>query len=181
MKKLLLTTCMLAGLLIGISPTTFAQTQKTSNEELKVDSALFDFWVGKWNLTWDDGDGKMGKGTNHIHRTMGDFVIQENFKALEGNLKGYDGMSVSVFNRRTQTWQQTWVDNQGGYLEFVHDIDGQKRLFKREITTPTGQKIMQHMIFYNITEDSFDWDWETSRDEGKSWTFNWRIHYERAE
>jgi hypothetical protein len=35
-----------------------------------LDSASFDFWVGKWNLTWDEGNGDMGKETNEIEKTL---------------------------------------------------------------------------------------------------------------
>jgi len=35
------------------------------------------------------------------------------------------------------------------------------------------------MIFSNIQKDSFLWDWESSSDEGKTWTTNWKINYKR--
>jgi len=30
----------------------------------------FDFWVGEWNASWDEGEGKLGKGTNTIKKTL---------------------------------------------------------------------------------------------------------------
>ncbi len=179
--KHFMTFLMVICLCAAITSTSIAQTQQTANTETQADSSTFDFWVGEWDLTWDDGNGQVGKGSNRIERIMGDQVIQENFEALEGNLAGYKGMSVSVFNRRTQEWKQTWVDNQGGYLDFYHVIDGDKHMFMREFTAPNGQKGLQRMVFYNITADSFEWDWERSLDGGKTWTLAWRIHYKRKE
>ena len=43
---------------------------------------MYDFWLGKWNLSWDEGDGKTGTATNHITKIMNDAVIQENFEIL---------------------------------------------------------------------------------------------------
>ena len=33
---------------------------------------------------------------------------------------------------------------------------------------------------YNITEDKFDWNWESSKDNGKTWKLNWKLHYSRV-
>ena len=59
------------------------------------DKTWFDFWVGKWEATWTESDGKIGRGTNTITRTLDNTVIQENFKVDEGNSKGYLGTSIS--------------------------------------------------------------------------------------
>ena len=32
------------------------------------------------------------------------------------------GLSVSLFNARSGKWQQTWVDNEGAYLDFVGEF-----------------------------------------------------------
>ena len=34
------------------------------------------------------------------------------------------------------------------------------------------------MVWYNITEKEFDWNWERSIDDGKTWTTNWKINYD---
>jgi hypothetical protein len=47
------------------------------------DGSEFDFWVGKWDLSWKYGDGSEGKGTNHIMKTLDGKVIQENFEAID--------------------------------------------------------------------------------------------------
>ncbi|MFY0654096.1 MAG: hypothetical protein JXQ96_18810 [Cyclobacteriaceae bacterium] len=167
MKKIFL-------LVTTIIITQFAQAQNIT------DLDLFDFWVGKWNLTWDDGEGKVGKGTNNIVRIMDGKVIQENFEALEGNFKGFKGTSMSVFSPQRQTWKQAWTDNQGGYFDFTGAIDGKKRMFKTTPREKDSKTIIQRMVFYNIKDDSLTWDWESTQDGGKTWKLQWRINYERA-
>jgi hypothetical protein len=34
------------------------------------------------------------------------------------------------------------------------------------------------MVWYNVNNDSFDWNWERSRD-GEEWNVLWQIRYER--
>ena len=68
----------------------------------------FDFWIGEWDLTWDDGDGTIGTGKNTITRVLGEKVIQENFEGLTGKNKGFIGKSWSVYNPQLQKWRQTW-------------------------------------------------------------------------
>lgn len=141
----------------------------------------FDFWIGEWTLTWEDPDGSTGTGFNKVERVLNDAVIKENFEGQTGAYAGYIGKSYSVYQRASGEWKQTWVDNSGGYLDFTGEFDGDRRLFTRTGTDQNGDPIKQRMVFYDIREDSFTWDWEVSRDDGQSWTLNWRIQYERAE
>lgn len=142
-----------------------------------------DFWVGTWQASWEDStvSGGMAEGQNKIEKILNDKVIKENFEAYTGGYKGFVGKSYSVYNPNTGQWKQTWVDNQGGYLDFIGKMDGNKRIFMRTGMTGQEQEIMQRMVFYNITDDSFTWDWETSNDNGKTWDLRWRIFYKRAE
>ncbi|RMF56524.1 MAG: DUF1579 domain-containing protein [Calditrichaeota bacterium] len=141
----------------------------------------FDFWVGRWDLTWPaeqmGGEkGQLGHGSNTVTKILDDCIVQEQFRFPAGN---FNGTSVSVYNLRTKRWQQTWVDNQGGYLLFTGGFkDG-----KMELRTPTyqrnGKTIVSRMVFRNIAKDSFDWDWQRSSDGGNTWQDVWNIHYRR--
>lgn len=147
----------------------------------QVDANTFDFWVGKWDLTWTNAQGKEEKGRNHIYKVMDGKVIQENFEALEGSMKGYKGMSISVFNPQSKTWYQTWMDNQSGNINFTGEVIGDKKIFKTAETETNGQKAQSRMVFYGFTDTGFTWDWEATTDGGKTWKLNWRINYQRAD
>lgn len=137
------------------------------------------FWLGKWELTWKNPDGSTGKGTNHVTKILDDNVIQENFKALTGPRAGFAGISVSVYSPNKKLWHQTWVDNKGGYLDFVGKMTKDQRIFFRYYIDNQNKEIIQRMVFYNIKDKSFDWNWEVSGNEGKSWETKWTIHYKR--
>ncbi len=142
--------------------------------------AYFDFWLGTWDLTWEDADGTPARGVNRIERILDGKVIKERFKVLSGAYEGFTGESYSVYNTRTGEWKQTWVDSNGDYLDFTGEFEDNKRMFKRKGIAPDGSDILQRMIFYDITDHSFTWDWEISEDDGETWQLRWRILYNRV-
>jgi hypothetical protein len=131
-----------------------------------------DFWVGEWDLTWGDE----GRGTNVITVDYDGCVIIEHF---DGNpTMALRGLSTSVYNVRRGRWQQTWVDNQGGYLDFVGGLEGDRMILSRK-AEQDGQAFLQRMVWYNISESELDWNWERSLDDGATWETLWQIHYVR--
>ena len=137
----------------------------------------FDFWVGEWELTWPDSSpSKIGHGTNSIKRTLDGCVVQESFSG--GESMHLRGTSVSVFDTNSGHWKQTWVDNEGGYLDFIGDFKNGHMILQRE-TIRNGAKILQRMVWKNISSNEIDRSWEASSDGGKTWQVNWPIHYKR--
>ena len=135
----------------------------------------FDFWLGEWDLTW----GENGRGRNVISKILDGQVIQEQFTSLpDDETPPFVGLSLSVFNARTDRWQQTWVDNQGGYLDFTGGMAGDKMILSRQAIIE-GQPVQQRMVWHNIGADALDWSWERSDDGGQSWKVLWAIHYRR--
>jgi hypothetical protein len=151
-----------------------AQPQPCTEPEQKQ----LEFWVGEWGLTWPGTNpGETGHGTNSIKRIMDGCVVEENFSG--GDSMHLRGMSVSTFDARAGKWKQTWVDNENGYLDFVGEFKDGQMILGREATRPDGTKVLQRMVFKNITPNELDWSWEGSRDGGKTWNVQWPIHYKR--
>lgn len=143
----------------------FAQEEKP---KLPAEARQLDFWIGEWDLTWEGGS-----GTNTITAILDRVVIQEDF--VGGDFRG---RSVSVYNKNTQKWQQTWVDNSGAYLDFVGGMEDGEMRFSRT-AKKDGVEFLQRMRWYHVEKDRLDWNWERSDDGGKSWKVLWQIHYER--
>ena len=137
-----------------------------------------EFWVGEWDLSWPaEKQGEVAHGTNSIRRVLETCVVEENFSGWEAmHLRG---MSVSIFDTRAGKWKQTWVDNEGGYLDFVGEFKDGQMILWRDAVRPDGTKVVQRMVFKNISRNEFDWSWEASKDGGKSWEVQWPIHYKR--
>ena len=56
--------------------------------------------------------------------------------------------------------------------------DGQM-ILARDAVRVDGTKVIQRMVFKNISRNEFDWSWEASKDGGKTWEVQWPIHYKR--
>jgi len=162
------------------SPSLFAQQSSTQppNPCAAPQQKQFDFWVGEWDLTWPGQNaGEVGHGTNSIKRIFDGCVVQENFSG--GDSMHLRGTSLSTFDTRAGDWKQTWVDNEGGYLDFVGELKDGKMVLKRDAVSKDGTKFLQRMVWKNISTNEFDWSWEASHDGGKTWVVQWPIHYKR--
>jgi len=129
----------------------------------------FDFWLGEWDVRWGESD----SGSNRVERILGGKVIQENFTAPD-----LVGISVSAYDPERKLWQQTWVDNNGSYLDFTGGFADGKMILSREAIV-RGEKCKQRMVWYEIQADKFEWNWERSDDGGATWRVLWNIHYLR--
>ena len=172
----------LPGVLLScllLSSAMFAQQPTTpANPCAAQQQKQFDFWVGEWEATWPSANGSTpGHGTNSIKRILDGCVVEENFSGQTSI--PLRGTSVSTFNTRSGKWQQTWVDNQGGYLDFAGEFSNGQMILQREAARPDGTRILQRMVWKNITPNELDWSWEASSDGGKTWQVNWPIHYKR--
>lgn len=158
MKSLLLT------ILVFVFSITSAQ-QNTEND--------LDFWIGEWTVEWKDTSGITHTGTNKIEKILNGKVIQENFSA-----EGFNGKSFSVFHPMKKIWQQTWVDNNSGYMVFEGGKDNDNFILsmQREVK---GKIVLMRMVFNNITKDGFNWDWQMSSDNGETWKDQWNLVYKR--
>ena len=74
---------------------------------------------------------------------------------------------------------QTWVDNQGSYLNFSGEFKDSQMILARKFTDSRGQEIQQRMVWKNIAPQAFDWSWERSEDGGKTWRVVWPLRYQR--
>ena len=137
-----------------------------------LEASQFDFWAGDWDLSW----GEDSKGTNVIRKIMDGCVVEERFDG--GISTPLRGMSVSTFNAHTGRWHQTWVDNQGSYLDFAGEFRDGRMILQRPATID-GQAVLQRMVWYNIDSNQLDWNWERSDDVGETWQVLWQIHYVR--
>ncbi|MFY0643776.1 MAG: hypothetical protein JXR19_04855 [Bacteroidia bacterium] len=68
----------------------------------------FNFWIGNWEVV--DTNGQI-VGHNTISYKEDSCVMMEEWKSSNST-----GTSYSYYNRTDQSWNQVWVDNNGGNL-----------------------------------------------------------------
>jgi len=137
-----------------------------------------DFWVGDWDLSFDAGDRKTGRATNRITKDeLGRCFVTEHFEQPD---IGFIGLSHSTFDRRKKQWVQTWVDNQGGYINLVGGpVQGQPYSFELKTIEPRGPTGTHfRMIWQEVKPDSLVWRWQ-QQEADRSYKDTWVINYKR--
>ena len=168
MKKLILVI-----ILLSVVTLINAQNQPAQKPCSSPEASQFDFWIGNWELTWND----TSKGSNTITKIMDGCALHENFFDPVLN---YKGESWSVYSPSRKMWQQTWVDNSGAYIALTGKFENGEMILSTEPRKlQDGKELISRMVFSNITSKAFDWRWEASTDNGTTWKANWVIHYRR--
>ena len=66
----------------------------------------------------------------------------------------------------------------GAFLHFTGRFDDGKMVLVRDAVV-RGEACKQRMVWYDIEESQFNWNWERSDDGGQTWRVLWQIHYTR--
>jgi hypothetical protein len=144
---------------------------------LQLDAARqFDFWLGEWDCSWDDGDRRY-VGTNSVYLDLGGNVVVESFDGRPA--LDFQGLSFSVYDRTARCWKQTWVDSEGSYLDFAGSFENGVMELRRNGEVD-GAPAVFRMRWENIERDSLDWSWQRSDDGGETWVSLWEIEYARV-
>jgi hypothetical protein len=139
----------------------------------------FDFWIGEWEVY-----GKNGKkaGDSKIDLILDSCIILENWKSANPvNGVYYAGKSFNAYNSVTKQWQQTWVDNVGGTIEFSEGhYETDKMIFKTK-PFPLNKDTMaiRRLTFFNLGKDKVRQYSELSKDDNKTWTPEYDLEYRR--
>ncbi len=125
------------------------------------DHRAFDFWVGDWDVT------EKGKpaGTNLVTLEEGKCVVHEHWTGTSGST----GQSFNFFDRQIGQWRQVWIDNGGNPLDLRGSYQDGRMTLAGVTPTPKGS-IRQRIIFTNNPDGTVGQLWESSTDEGKTWS-----------
>lgn len=134
----------------------------------------FDFWIGEWDVYGPNG-GKAGN--SKIELILDSCIILENWS----DLAGYSGKSFSRWNAAEKKWQQTWVDNKGGNIEFSEGrFEGDKMIFETsDLAQAKGGSAIQRMTFSVQAPGKVRQHGQQSTDGGKTWTTSYDLEYRR--
>jgi hypothetical protein len=169
MRKILLLLCVFFS-------SAYLKAQQLPARPCATDSLYrqFDLWIGEWDVF-----GPKGKaGSSRIERILDSCIILENWSSARA---GYAGKSFNTYNRSTQQWQQTWVDNAGGSTEFLRGhAEKDKMVFYADKNAgKDGKNYLRRLTFYKLGTDKVRQHGERSDDEGKTWTTEYDLEYRR--
>ncbi len=124
----------------------------------------FDFWIGDWNVTGPQGQ---VAGTNRIEATMSGCALIEHWTSANG----VGGVSLNFYDRLERKWFQSWIDERGGPLHLAGGLaDGNMVMQADPVTRPNGQTVISRVTWSKFDDGRVRQLWESSSDDGKTWT-----------
>jgi len=135
----------------------------------------FDFWKGEWEVT---SQGKPA-GRSRVEAILDGCALLENWRGAGGS----EGKSFNTYNTATRRWEQYWVDGSGTPLHLSGGLVEGRMVLSGQRPTPNAQTgLAQHerITWTHNADGSVRQLWETSNDNGKTWTVNFDGLYRKV-
>ncbi len=143
-------------------PPAAAQTPPCDTAEHKQ----FNFWLGTWNVTSAGRDAPTA--TNILTSEHLGCVVRENYATQSG----YTGMSMSFYDAARKVWHQTWMGGDGGalFIEGGLNDKGEMVLGDKGMAHKAEGAPISRVTWTPNADGSVRQHWESSQDDGKTWT-----------
>ncbi|MGZ8260819.1 MAG: hypothetical protein ACXWUL_09755 [Caldimonas sp.] len=140
-----------------------------------VEHRQFDFWVGHWNVFVPSGK---KAGENRIE------VIADGCALLEqwSGGGGVTGKSLNIYDPHDRRWHQTWVDNSDTLLMLTGGFVGRSMVMSMTGPSPSDPKltVQQRITWTPAADGTVRQLWESSSDDGRTWTVLFDGRYVRV-
>lgn len=163
--------------------------ESTANPTLQDGRADFDFLIGTWkahqrrlkarlkgSTTWEEFEGRLV-----VYKVLGGLGnVDEITMERESGLSL--GMTVRIFNPKTQQWSIHWADSVSTIFQepMVGEFkDGRGVFYDHEIFE--GKGIFSRFIWTKVSPSSCHWEQAFSADGGVTWETNMTSDFTREE
>ncbi len=162
-----------------MSDQTVEKKENTPVEEIHQ----LDWFIGEWNVKsrMKTQDGWVEDELESTIEPMldGHALLEKFWGTLAGD--PINAMSMRVYSPANERWEQAWLDTSGKQIGVFYGEykDGQFiGRNQKSVLNPESERYGRE-IFYNITEQGFDWRYEGSKDQGQNWNVIWELVYTR--
>ena len=150
--------CLVAVLTLAVAASVGQSAERGCNDPR---SHQFDFWIGTWKVTNQDGS---VVGHNRIEPILDNCVLQETWAGASGSA----GTSLNFFDTVKGKWRQFWVWREGTTLELEGALVDGAMVLQGE-TIEEGKPALNRITWTSPPDGTVRQLWELSRDGGKSW------------
>ncbi len=133
----------------------------------------FDFWIGQWDVVQEVGE--TASAFNEISAIVQGCALKEQYHTQSG----FSGESLNWYDPQLGQWRQTWVDNAGTVLQLVGGLNvaGEMVLSGNQRRDEHGEPILDRITWTPQSDGSVVQLWQTSLDEGATWSQLFRGTY----
>lgn len=135
----------------------------------------FDFWLGAWDV-YGGAQGDQLVGRSRIERSDNGCWLVEHWQGTGGN----HGTSTNAWDAQYRVWRQFWVGGDGVVLRLEGGRQGPAMVMQGELPKATGGVQRQRITWTPQDDGSVIQQWETSDDDGRTWTRSFLGHYRRS-
>lgn len=123
----------------------------------------FDFWIGEWDVYANGSK----VGVNSISRAVGGCAIHESYTTA----RNYAGQSINFYDLIDQKWHQHWIGSSGDTYNYLETSRTPGLLqFESEFMDPQGNISLSRLTFTLNTDGTVRQLFESSTNEGQTWT-----------
>jgi len=148
----------------------------------------FDFFEGKWKLLNKKLKSRLShctewiefESTQEMYRVLNGIGNIDNFLAtIDG--QSFEGMTVRLFNPKTKLWSIYWADSNEGKLDppvlgsFENSVG---HFITKDIFN--GMNILVTFRWDARDKDKPIWSQAFSKDNGKTWEWNWFMYMSKT-
>lgn len=151
-----------AAILVWLAAPADVVAQDTPAPCASPEYRQFDFWIGVWEVT--NPEGKV-VGRNTIRSVIGGCALHEHWEGTSGGI----GESINAYDRRTDSWHQTWVGGRGLVLRLEGGLRDGSMVLEGELIEG-GNVALQRITWTPADDGSVRQLWEASDDDGQTWT-----------
>ena len=147
-------------------------------EAMGKNAGQFNFWLGDWEteMTSIPDFSVKRTGRDQVRAHLNGRLIEEIF-TRDGTDENFQ-RGYLTWLERDQKWKHPIYDARWGEYSFIGGKQGDR--FVLESPAEETRPMKHRETFYDIREDSFQYLWESSSDEGKTWKPVWKVKYKRA-
>jgi hypothetical protein len=163
-----------SAFVVGAASHAFAQAQPARACEAP-EHRQFDFWVGRWDVYGPKG---RKAGENRIEAIADGCALLEQWTGSGG----FTGKSLNIYDAGDRRWHQTWVDSSGTLLVLTGGLVERSMVMSGVTPSPSdpSKSVQQRITWTPNADGSVRQLWETSADDGRSWTVVFDGRYVRA-
>lgn len=157
---------------------------QTLNNNAPAETESLGRLIGKWDAKIErlDNDGNWNPGTNkiewHWYFILNGHAIQDDWITEKLTGDGSDstlvyGTNIRIYNKDENKWYMAWLHGDGRKLATFTAVNENDKVIM-EGTNASGREV--RITFFDIKENSFEWQQEWTFDDGKNWTVVAKIH-----
>jgi len=122
----------------------------------------FDFWLGQWQVSSATSKQASQSKITQINNGCG---LLEEYKTATG----FQGKSLNIFDKQTQQWHQTWIDNDGYLLRLSGGLIGDSMVMSGQTHDKDGKSILNKITWTPMKNGDVRQHWQTSTNQGNTW------------